>query len=199
MRYLLLLLLPFCAVAQVNFNGAMYSNCAVTVACGTVNPPKPVDPVPLPPTPSPEPPAPPAGSGVYSTMHIGGTNNYPAVTGGTVLIYPLPANWPDGNPVTEGRIQFASSPGRNFGVETYEVSFSPTPGDFTYYTSLQGKVGSATPCGVAWGPDFTLFFSKGEGSYRVCKMDSRQWYMNFRVIACPAGQMCGNTFYVPKG
>ena len=131
-------------------------------------------------------------------MKVGGTNNFPAVTGDQVLIYPIPSTWPDGTPLTSAQVAFASSPGRNPVGATYEVAFSPYPGDFTYYTSLQAKVSGYTPCGMVWGPDFSLIFSQTDSNVSVCKISGGQWYMNYRVINCPAGQTCGQTFYVPK-
>lgn len=178
-------------------------NVSMTCGLSTTVPPVPPAPTPTPtPTPSPTPtPTPPvSGSGCVMNppmMKVGGTNNFPAVTGTGVCVIPLPTQWPGGAPVTLANIMFAQEPEWNPVGALYETAFSPTPGDFTYYKDA--TVGGYTPCGKIDGPNSMLTWSTTFGAIDSCKIDGRQWYLNYRVIGCPAGQICGQTFYVPRG
>lgn len=168
--------------------------CSITIEGSVVSgtcatgpfPPKPVDPVPRP-TPTPTPP--PTSGGTYKgAFAMGGRNNVIEAFDGETLVYSIPGTWPDGRPVTLAQFQFATRPFRNFGVETYEAAFSPSPGDFTYYKSHP-------ECGKSDGfANFQLGLTTQDGVYGACKVGPG-WYLNWRVVGCPAGKVCGNDAY----
>jgi hypothetical protein len=137
-------------------------------------------------------------------MKMGGTNNFVSGGEGTVVVFPLPHVWPDNTPVTNAVVQFATTPTRNFGVEQYEVCFSAVPGDFEWYKSDAASVKmygrTFHPGGLISGPDMQVAWTQTAGMIDACFIPpGEQWYMNWRVLNCPPGAICGQTFYVPRG
>lgn len=216
------------AANDVHFNGTRYDNCSVAITCAGSGPAPSPSPAPAPtpaPTPPPYTPPPVAGNVVMQTMCVGGSNNYvydlqasqyqndcrfgigasyyqPA---GTIQSFPIPKTWKDGAPLTGAGIAFTSTSFANTESDGYEVALSRTPGDFSYYTSPAAAVNyfgkNYYPCGQVSGADQQIGFSTQAASPSTCKIDSGQWYLNWRVINCRTGtgHTCGLTFTVPRG
>jgi hypothetical protein len=196
MKRLLLVALVAAAMpvsaAPIHFNGmtcdyssiSIQSNGEMNVVCQGNTPTPSPTPTPTPsPTPSPT-PTPPSGS--YPMLKIGGTNNIMEGTDGVVLVFELPKTWPDTahSPVTSAQAQFSSRPSRNWGVETYEAKYSPIPGDFSNLQLPCGKSDKFTNYQLRWG------------TVAGCIVDTRTWYLNWRVVGCPIGYICGNDVFV---
>lgn len=170
--------------------------------------------------PPPPPVVAPAGV-VMQPMCVGGSNNYVYDTRqwrndcrsvidsgyhapeGTIQVFPLPAAFLDGAPLVRGHIGFTST--SYSSSAQYEVAFSKTPGDFSYYKSEAATVkyfgSNFYPCGQVYGTDQALSFDREMGEISTCKLDNDQWYLNWRAIGCPSGtgHTCGQTFYIPRG
>jgi hypothetical protein len=116
--------------------------------------------------------------------------------------------WPDNvTPAAQAIVQFASYIFFNQTGAQYEVAFSKCKGDFSYYktntatVAYPGSTQVFQPCGVVWGTDMSLAWSR-DGAIDQCRIPAgEQWYMNWRVSNCPTGtgHTCGQTFYVPRG
>jgi hypothetical protein len=195
----------------INADGSAAVSCA-----GAVTPAPQPTPAPAPvPTPAPAPPAPASGNVVMQPLFVGGANNYvfdstqytnprqppPGPPAGTIQSFAIPQTWPDGRPIESAGFGFAS-----FIVYTQvgalnEVSISQVPGDFESYKNAfpYYKEGDYAfyPCGLTFGPDFAISFTR-QGTISSCKVPAgEQWYLNWRVHNCPGkGYTCGQTFTV---
>jgi len=126
----------------------------------------------------------------------------------TIQVFTLPRTWADGNPVTYAAPVFSDYPLVNQVGMQIEVAFSKCKGDFSYYktpqasVTLPGSNQAFTPCGIVYGPNFSMAWGQ-QGDYLTCQVPAGEtWYMNWRIVPgtfpTGTGHTCGHVFYIPR-